>query len=259
MRVAALLGVGALIMGALLRVLESATGASDVPGSHVYAASTTEYAGILLRGAELVLLGAALVAGGAALSSLRESGKLLGEPTGAALRRGVVYLSAAAGIATVGTLGSWLYFNSVQQSLPGMGMISDPGLTRLFEQYRLSLAVSAATGAAASFVFVFGLERVWGRLLAFDGRTHFARFARVFTVAAAANVGMVFVVFFGVLGPSTLESPPTGTWAQGLLVVGPALAALALLAFRQVLGSIEARAKELSKGPPPKASTPAGP
>jgi hypothetical protein len=247
---AAMLGIAAFGLGALLRVVEATTGVSDIPGSHAFSAGRIEMAGTLLRGAELVLVAFALAAGAAALPQLRESGRLLGEPAGDTLRRGSTLLASAAAITTLGSVGAWFYFSTAQQSLPGMGVGTDPGLNRLFEHYRLALVASAAAGAVGAFVFVGGLERIFGRLLTGDARRDFTRFARVFTLAAAANAALIILLFFAVHAPATLAGPPAQAWLQGLLVIGPAMAAASLAYLYRVLGRVKARVTEISKRPP---------
>jgi hypothetical protein len=251
LRLASLLGAGALSLGVLLHGLQAATGVSDIPGAAGFVPAGVSTGAFLVRGAQWVLLGAAAITAAAALSPLRDSGKTLGEPSSQALRAGVGLLSAAGAVGALGTVAAWLYFSSAQQSLPGMGLGSDPGLTRLFEQYRIAFAASAAAGLVASFALVAGLERIWGRLLRGPARANFAAFARLFTAGAAANLGLVLVVFFGVMTAARLDAPPANPWAQGLLAMGPALALASLPYLRRSLADVEGRAKELSKAAAP--------
>jgi len=254
MRMAALLAVAAFALAALQHVVESATGVSDIPGTQAFASRSTSSLAFLLRGAELTLVAFAVGVGAAALAPLRQSATLLGEPGARAMRRGAGLLAGAATVTTMATVVAWVLFSTSQQALPGMGVGSDPGLNRLFGEYRVALAASAAAGAAASFPFVLGLERVWGGLLTGAGRKAYARFARAFTLAAAVNAGLVIVLFFGVVTPATLEGPPAQAWSLGLLALGPAAAAASLLFLRRALEAVEAKAKELSlRAPAPKA------
>ena len=247
----ALIGFSAFALSALVRLFEAGTGLSSIPGSSEFATFGVNFLFQLLLFFEAGGFVVAAVAGGAAVLGLRRGAKEIAAPSAEDLKRGAVLLGVALGLPVAAFAAQTLYLTSVQAALPGLGVGSDLGLERLYDNYRLAAAGAALINVAAAFLAVRGLQLSTRGLLPVKGRNDFSRFARAFVIGAAASAALTIIAYYLVIVPPTLEAQASPASAQGLLAVGPAIAMLSFLWLRRAAGYIGPEAERIASAAPP--------
>jgi hypothetical protein len=240
-------GIFVFVLCATLRVFEASTGVTDAPGSR---SSTT----IGLQAISTLL--SISLGFGVAVAALLGAGSLYRLHRGRAefgARREVEYRKAAGLLAlsvllpAAATGFGWLYLDGVQGALPGSGTISDFGLARLWDHFRLVVLASALAGLASAFLLVKGLEGPATSLPQPLPLRSYRAFAFEFVAAAALNAAMVLVVFFALLNPPALDAPASPPIDLLLLAPGPLVAVHALVRLRSFVAAALLQAEQLGR------------